>query len=200
MTSKMYDTIREALGTSRFVATGQMGGGCINEGEVYEVDHKKVYLKRSSKEKARAMFDGEFKSPKATKATGTVRVPTPRIVVDDPVGGAVLCVEYPDMVQFESAHGNAREAAGRARAMFDGEFKSPKAMKATGTVRVPTPRIVVDDPTGGAVLCLEYRDMAQFESAHGNAREAAGRISQLKHQILVRQGRYSTESSKVRRP
>ncbi|XP_068224688.1 ketosamine-3-kinase-like isoform X2 [Palaemon carinicauda] len=97
MTSKMYDAIREALGTSRFVATGQMGGGCINEGEVYEVDHGKVYLKRSSKEKARAMFDGEFESLKAMKATGTVKVPTPHIVVDNPTGGAVLCMEYLDM-------------------------------------------------------------------------------------------------------
>ncbi|XP_068205482.1 uncharacterized protein [Palaemon carinicauda] len=148
------------------------------------------------------MFDGEFKSPKATKATGTVRVPTPRIVVDDPVGGAVLCVEYPDMVQFESAHGNAREAAGRARAMFDGEFKSPKAMKATGTVRVPTPRIVVDDPTGGAVLCLEYRDMAQFESAHGNAREAAGRdffVRKLQQQLTIEKDVF-TVSLQVREP
>ncbi|XP_068244708.1 uncharacterized protein [Palaemon carinicauda] len=38
MTSKMYDAILEALGTSRFVATGQVGGRCINEGEV---DHGK---------------------------------------------------------------------------------------------------------------------------------------------------------------
>ncbi|XP_068202750.1 uncharacterized protein [Palaemon carinicauda] len=53
--------------------------------------------------------------------------------------------------------------------MFNGEFESPKAMKAKGTVRVPTSHIV------GAVLCGEYPDMAQFESSHGNAWEAAGR-------------------------
>ncbi|XP_068225649.1 uncharacterized protein [Palaemon carinicauda] len=151
MTSKMYDAILEALGTSRFVATGQVGGGCINEGEG---DHGKF-----TAFEARAMFDGEFKSPKATKATGTVMVPTPHIVVDDPTGGAVLCGEYPDMAQFESAHGNAREAAGRARAMFNGEFESPKATKATGTVMVPTRHIVVDDPAGGAVPCVEYLEM-----------------------------------------
>ncbi|XP_068204972.1 ketosamine-3-kinase-like isoform X1 [Palaemon carinicauda] len=109
MTSKMHDAIRQALGTSRFVATGQTGGGCINKGEVYEADHRKVYLKRSSKEKARAMFDGEFESPKATKATGIVMVPTPHIVVDDPTGG------IPGHAQFESAHANAREAADRVQ-------------------------------------------------------------------------------------
>ncbi|XP_068225533.1 ketosamine-3-kinase-like isoform X4 [Palaemon carinicauda] len=111
MTSKMYDAILEALGTSRFVAMGQVGGRCINEGEV---DHgKDITVKTSNSRQARVMFDGEFKSPKATKLTGTVRVPTPHIVVDDPAGGAVLCGEYPDMAQFESAHGNAWEAAGR---------------------------------------------------------------------------------------
>ncbi|XP_068225671.1 ketosamine-3-kinase-like isoform X2 [Palaemon carinicauda] len=111
MTSKMYDAILEALGTSRFVATGQVGGRCINEGEV---DHgKDITVKTSNSRQARAMFDGEFESPKATKLTGTVRVPTPHIVVDDPAGGVVLCGEYPDMAQFESAHGNAWEAAGR---------------------------------------------------------------------------------------
>ncbi|XP_068217559.1 ketosamine-3-kinase-like [Palaemon carinicauda] len=115
MTSEMYDAVREAMGTSRFVATGQIGGGCINEGEMYEekLQGKDITVKTSNSRQARAMFDGEFESPKATKATGTVRVPTPHIVVDDPAGGAVLCVEYPDMAQFESAHGNAREPAGR---------------------------------------------------------------------------------------
>ncbi|XP_068204889.1 uncharacterized protein [Palaemon carinicauda] len=51
MTSKMYDAIQETLGMSPFIATSQMGGGCINEGEVYEVHLGKVYLKRSSNEK-----------------------------------------------------------------------------------------------------------------------------------------------------
>ncbi|XP_068225638.1 ketosamine-3-kinase-like isoform X3 [Palaemon carinicauda] len=165
MTSKMYDAVRQALGTSRFVATGQVGGGCINEGEV---DHgKDITVKTSNSRQARAMFDGEFKSPKATKLTGIVMVPTPHIVVDDPTGGAVLCLEYRDMAQFESAHGNAWEAAGRARGMFDGEFESPKATKATGTVMVPTPHIVVDDPAGRAVLCLEYPDMRSLNRPTG---------------------------------
>ncbi|XP_068225669.1 ketosamine-3-kinase-like isoform X1 [Palaemon carinicauda] len=158
MTSKMYDAILEALGTSRFVATGQVGGRCINEGEV---DHgKDITVKTSNSRQARAMFDGEFESPKATKLTGTVRVPTPHIVVDDPAGGVVLCGEYPDMAQFESAHGNAWEAAGRARVMFDGEFESPKATKLTGIVRVPTPHIVVDDP-------VEYLDMRSLNRHTG---------------------------------
>ena len=43
--------------------------------------------------------------------------------------------------------------------MFDGEFESLKAMKATGTVKVPTPHIVVDNPVGGTILCMEYLDM-----------------------------------------
>lgn len=93
----MLATIKEALGTSVLEGTGRGGGGCISEGEVYRTDTGKVFLKKNSKERAREMFDGEYESLKAIQATGTVRTPTPHLVVDDPKGGAVLVMEYLDM-------------------------------------------------------------------------------------------------------
>ncbi|KAK7080123.1 fructosamine 3 kinase, partial [Halocaridina rubra] len=51
--------------------------------------------------------------------------------------------------------------------MFDGEFESLKAIKATDTVRVPIPYIVVNNPSGGAVLCMEYLDMRGLNKHSG---------------------------------
>lgn len=93
----MFAAIKEALGTERLESTGRGGGGCINEGEVFKTDKGQIFLKRNSKSKAREMFDGEFESLKAIVATGTVKAPTPHLVVDNPAGGAVLVMEYLDM-------------------------------------------------------------------------------------------------------
>ncbi|XP_053653448.1 ketosamine-3-kinase isoform X1 [Cherax quadricarinatus] len=93
----MFAAIKEALGTQRLEGTGAGGGGCISEGEVYKTDTGKVFVKRNSKKMAREMFDGEYESLKAIAATGTVKVPTPHVVVDNPAGGAVLVMEYLDM-------------------------------------------------------------------------------------------------------
>lgn len=93
----MLAAVKEALGTSVLEGTGRGGGGCISEGEVYRTDTGKVFLKKNSKERAREMFDGEYESLKAIQATGTVRVPTPHLVLDNPAGGAVLVMEYLDM-------------------------------------------------------------------------------------------------------
>ena len=51
--------------------------------------------------------------------------------------------------------------------MFDGEYESLKAIQTTGTVRVPTPHLVVDDSAGGAVLVMEFMDMQGLHNKSG---------------------------------
>ncbi|GAB6022736.1 hypothetical protein CHUAL_006831 [Chamberlinius hualienensis] len=93
----MDEEIKAKLKTKLLKRTGRGGGGCINEGECYETDQGKVFVKRNSKSEARQMFDGEYESLKAILATDTVRVPKPFLVVDNPAGGAALVMEYVEM-------------------------------------------------------------------------------------------------------
>lgn len=51
----MFAAIREVLGTSRLEGTGQGGGGCISDGEVFKTDTGKVFIKRNSKNKVRTL-------------------------------------------------------------------------------------------------------------------------------------------------
>lgn len=51
--------------------------------------------------------------------------------------------------------------------MFQGESASLAAVKATATVCVPTPHLVVDNPAGGAVLVMEYLDMQGLRDKAG---------------------------------
>lgn len=46
-----------------------------------------------------------------------------------------------------------------ARTMFDGEYASLEALGAPGIVRVPKPIKVLDNPSGGALIVMEYLDM-----------------------------------------
>lgn len=62
--------------------------------------------------------------------------------------------------------------------MFDGEFESLKAIVATGTIKAPTPHLVVDNPAGGAVLVMEYLDM------HGLNRQSGALGEQLARYLL----------------
>ena len=43
--------------------------------------------------------------------------------------------------------------------MFDGEYASLKAISSTKTIKCPSPHIVVDNPSGGAVIVMEYINM-----------------------------------------
>ena len=47
----MFSIIKDHLGTTRFDPTGISGGGCINDGEAYETDSGKVFVKRNGKAK-----------------------------------------------------------------------------------------------------------------------------------------------------
>lgn len=89
----MEARIKEVLKTTKLRATGRGGSGCINEGEAYETDSGEVFIKRNSKPAARTMFDGEFAALTAILNTGTVKVPKPIAVVDNPSGGAALVME-----------------------------------------------------------------------------------------------------------
>ena len=78
--------------------SGQGGGGCISQGEMFDTDQGKVFVKENSKEGARKMFEGEFASLEALQNTKTIKVPKPIKVLDRPTGpGAILVMEYLDM-------------------------------------------------------------------------------------------------------
>lgn len=51
--SEMVAAVREALGTEMLQGTGQRGGGLISEGEVFQTDGGKVFVKWNRKEKVR---------------------------------------------------------------------------------------------------------------------------------------------------
>ncbi|XP_042220807.1 ketosamine-3-kinase-like isoform X2 [Homarus americanus] len=60
-----------------------------------------------------------------------------------------------------------KNSKSKAREMFDGEYKSLKAIVAAGIVKAPTPLLVVDNPAGGAVLVMEYLDMHSLNRHSG---------------------------------
>ncbi|XP_028968845.1 ketosamine-3-kinase [Galendromus occidentalis] len=93
---------KKILNTKRFTPTGQCGGGCINQGETYDTDNGQVFVKSNFKDGAKQMFEGEFASLEAIRATGAVRVPKPlHVVVSETGHGAALVMEALDMVSWE---------------------------------------------------------------------------------------------------
>ena len=90
------EEIKDKLGTKVWKKVTDEGGGCISKGVSYEIDgNQMIFVKRNNGDLARLMFDGEFESLKALKATKTVRTPKPLVVVDDPQGeGAAFAMEY----------------------------------------------------------------------------------------------------------
>ncbi|XP_038079096.1 ketosamine-3-kinase-like [Patiria miniata] len=94
----MEALLKRELGLSFVKATGQGGGGCINEGLGYSTDKGKIYAKINKKKEAKVMFDGELACLEAILATDTVRAPKPMKVMGHPTTeGAVLAMEYLDM-------------------------------------------------------------------------------------------------------
>lgn len=109
----LTDEIKDKLGTRMFKKLeGKGGGGCINEGEAYEVDdEKQVFVKRCKKDNAAEMMFGEFESLKALQDTNTVRVPKPLAVVSDPESwDHVLVMEYLDMSSLSKHQAKLGEA------------------------------------------------------------------------------------------
>ncbi|XP_006533337.1 ketosamine-3-kinase isoform X1 [Mus musculus] len=93
----METLLKRELGCSSVKATGHSGGGCISQGQSYDTDKGRVFVKVNSKAEARRMFEGEMASLTAILKTGTVKVPKPIKVVDAPGGGSMLVMEHLDM-------------------------------------------------------------------------------------------------------
>ncbi|XP_042552510.1 ketosamine-3-kinase [Dipodomys spectabilis] len=98
----MEELLRRELGCGSVKATGHSGGGCINQGQSYDTDRGRVFVKMNSKAGARRMFEGELASLAAILKTGTVKVPRPIRVLDAPGGGSVLVMEHLDMRSLSS--------------------------------------------------------------------------------------------------
>ena len=98
------EEIKDKLGTRVWKKVAEEGGGCISKGFSYEIDgNQMVFVKRNNDDFARFMFDGEFESLRALKATKTVKTPKPLVVVDDPQGkGAAFAMEYLSMNRLNS--------------------------------------------------------------------------------------------------
>uniref|UniRef100_A0A8C6P5C5 protein-ribulosamine 3-kinase n=1 Tax=Nothobranchius furzeri TaxID=105023 RepID=A0A8C6P5C5_NOTFU len=93
----MEAKLKKELGTSVLKSTGHAGGGCISEGQSYETDTGRVFVKINRKSEAKRMFDGEMASLEAIFKTKTVKVPKPIKVVELDKGGCVFVMEHLDM-------------------------------------------------------------------------------------------------------
>lgn len=93
----MEALLKRELGTVLLKSAGHSAGGCISEGQSYDTDTGRVFVKINHKEEARRMFDGEMASLEAILSTNTVKVPRPVKVVDLERGGSVFIMDHVDM-------------------------------------------------------------------------------------------------------
>lgn len=93
----MEAKLKKELGTSILKPTGHSGGGCISEGQSYDTDSGRVFVKINHKSEAKRMFDGEMASLEAIFKTATVKVPKPVKVIPLDTGGSVFVMEHLDM-------------------------------------------------------------------------------------------------------
>ncbi|KAM9638516.1 fructosamine-3-kinase isoform 2-T2 [Morphnus guianensis] len=93
----MEDALRRELGTAVLRPTGYLGGGCISQGQSYDTDRGRVYVKSNSKAEARRMFEGEMASLEAILKTQTIKVPKPIKVIDLPGGNTLFVMEHLEM-------------------------------------------------------------------------------------------------------
>ncbi|CAH2292054.1 ketosamine-3-kinase-like isoform X1 [Pelobates cultripes] len=93
----MESLLKQELGSVLIKQAGHSGGGCISQGQSYDTDKGRVFVKINHKSEARRMFLGEMASLEAILQTETVIAPKPIKVIDQPAGGAVLVMEHLDM-------------------------------------------------------------------------------------------------------
>ncbi|XP_053299295.1 ketosamine-3-kinase isoform X2 [Pleuronectes platessa] len=93
----MEAKLKTELGTTMLKSTGHSGGGCISEGQSYDTDTGRVFVKINHKSEAKQMFDGEMASLDALLKTDTIKVPKPVKVIELDTGGCVLVMEHLDM-------------------------------------------------------------------------------------------------------
>uniref|UniRef100_A0A3P8S839 protein-ribulosamine 3-kinase n=1 Tax=Amphiprion percula TaxID=161767 RepID=A0A3P8S839_AMPPE len=93
----MEAKLKKELGTNMLKSTGHSGGGCISEGQSYDTDFGRVFVKINHKSEAKLMFDGEMASLEAIVKTQTVKVPKPIKVIELDRGGCAFVMEHLDM-------------------------------------------------------------------------------------------------------
>ncbi|XP_053707368.1 ketosamine-3-kinase [Synchiropus splendidus] len=93
----MEAQLKRELGTSMLKSAGHSGGGCISQGQSYDTDSGRVFVKINHQSEAKKMFDGELASLDAILKTGTVKVPKPMKVIELDTGGCVIVMEHLDM-------------------------------------------------------------------------------------------------------
>lgn len=107
----MEEFLKQALKTNIFTKMGKGGGGCINQGEGYNIDSGQIFVKFNEQSGARVMFDGEYEGLKAMTETKTIRVPKPIDVFNSPKNeGAMIVMEY---LEFKSLSRFAKELGER---------------------------------------------------------------------------------------
>ncbi|XP_065549933.1 ketosamine-3-kinase-like isoform X2 [Lathamus discolor] len=93
----MEAMLRRELGTELLRPTGHLGGGCISQGQSYDTDHGRVFVKSNAKAEARRMFEGEMASLEAILKTQTIKVPKPIKVIDLSGGTTLFVMEHLEM-------------------------------------------------------------------------------------------------------
>ncbi|XP_047689033.1 ketosamine-3-kinase isoform X2 [Prionailurus viverrinus] len=130
----MEALLRRELGCDFVKATGHSGGGCISQGQSYDTDRGRVFVKVNSKAEAKRMFEGEMASLMAILRTGTVKAPKPIKVLDAPGGGSMLVMEHLDM-RYLSSHA-AKLGAQLADLHLENKRLGETLQKEAGTVNV----------------------------------------------------------------
>ncbi|XP_061830392.1 ketosamine-3-kinase-like isoform X2 [Nerophis lumbriciformis] len=93
----MEAALKKELGTSMLKCAGQAAGGCISQGQSYDTDTGRVFVKMNHKSQAKVMFDGEMASLEAILKTESVKVPRPVKVFQLETGGCAFVMEHLDM-------------------------------------------------------------------------------------------------------
>lgn len=91
--------IKLALGTKLCTKhIGRGGGGCINSGECYEIDDKKlIFVKICSKSNAKEIIAGELESLQTIQRTEQISVPDPLGVIHGNDQQVALIMSYIEM-------------------------------------------------------------------------------------------------------
>ncbi|MEJ1284153.1 fructosamine 3 kinase [Cricetulus griseus] len=153
----METLLKRELGCSSVKATGHSGGGCISQGQSYDTDKGRVFVKVNSKAEARRMFEGEMASLMAIMKTDTVKVPKPIKVLDAPGGGSVLVMEHLDM-RYLSSHA-AKLGSQLADLHLENKKLGEGLLKEAGTVGKGSgqaERLFVDQFGFDVVTCCGY--------------------------------------------
>uniref|UniRef100_A0A8C6ENN1 protein-ribulosamine 3-kinase n=1 Tax=Marmota marmota marmota TaxID=9994 RepID=A0A8C6ENN1_MARMA len=128
----MEELLQRELGCRSVQASGHSGGGCISQGQSYDTDIGRVFVKVNPKSEAKRMFEGEMSSLTAILKTDTVKVPKPIKVLGAPGGGSMLVMEHLDMRYLSSQA--AKLGAQLADLHLDNKKLGETFLKEAGTV------------------------------------------------------------------